>query len=853
MIKPKYQLNSLLNTSKKKGGLTAALLAIIILIAMVSMVSMVSISATGNQTNQLPNKNKVKLPQSSQQHAKNNWDNWSTSNSVSDSIATPTNKVQSAAQVPKLRRVASPKEPHDITSLVVENKSKHSLAPLLEKAKGSNQDEIKHLSQQMRKQEEEDKLQALKLVQRLGTPLNEREKSSLSGFLERKLKDGRTELTPLIKIAHDINASISSEALNLDLSEAITNYSFKVGVWDSGAARVTHQELTGRSYQKDGAALNDHSTRVAGVIASKGITNTAKAISSLVGINSYDWNNDLSEMALTVANQEDINSDQAGTQNKIPLSNHSYNFSSGWYQSSGVYVFVGHYTMGQYNAGVEEIDALISAFPYLTMVRSAGNDRTENPKAGDRVRLNFWSQDTTVYDPTVHPLGDGVQKGGFDTISYAALAKNVITVGAINDAVTASQRDLTKATLTTYTSWGPTDDGRIKPDLVANGNSLVVPSSSSDTSYSSLSGTSAAAPVVTSIAALLTQYWVNSAPSLESNNRVPVLRASTLKAVLIHGADDLGNPGPDYKFGWGLANAKKSLEILKTQRLSPNSQTLKEGAILNPGSVNAQTVDFYWNGTSQIKTTICWTDPKATPTSEEDSVSPKLVNDIDIKIVDPEGIEHLPFVMPFTTLRTLESMNANATQGVNSTDNVEMITINSPKAGKYTLKISVKNLPSNPQDYSLVMSGTQPSDPNPQEPYAVWAAAVFGENWSSTQGTSPLEDFDNDGVNNWSEFNLQTNPTNDLSKMDLKIIDIKVVGLTKTLTLRVSPVPKTGAGSMQVVSTSDLSLGSWEGPSLEVPQLNPEEGQNMTFVDVVLTSSSDNLFFKLVYTPPSLN
>jgi hypothetical protein len=91
----------------------------------------------------------------------------------------------------------------------------------------------------------------------------------------------------------------------------------------------------------------------------------------------------------------------------------------------------------------------------------AGNERADNPSSGQTVALSPGSSTVVAYDPAVHPTGDGTYRGGFDSMAFRALAKNVVTVGSMADAVTSGARDPLKATIASYSSWGPTDDGRI--------------------------------------------------------------------------------------------------------------------------------------------------------------------------------------------------------------------------------------------------------------------------------------------------------------------------------------------------------------------------------------------------------
>ncbi len=108
------------------------------------------------------------------------------------------------------------------------------------------------------------------------------------------------------------------------------------------------------------------------------------------------------------------------------------------------------------------------------------------PKAGATWFLNGNQAQRLAYNPSRHPNGDGSYKSGFDLLSDMKVAKNAMTVGAANDAVTSGQRDVSKATLASFSSTGPTDDGRIKPDIVANGVDLLSAGIMGDSTYSEM-------------------------------------------------------------------------------------------------------------------------------------------------------------------------------------------------------------------------------------------------------------------------------------------------------------------------------------------------------------------------------
>ena len=135
--------------------------------------------------------------------------------------------------------------------------------------------------------------------------------------------------------------------------------------------------------------------------------------------------------------------------------------------------------------------------------------------------------------------------GPYDCIAHAAIGKNVLTVGAVNDIV-GGYTGPASVVMTTLSCWGPADDGRIKPDIVANGMSLYSTDKDADNDYTTLTGTSMATPSVAGSLALLQEHWNNLNPGT-------YMKAATLKALIIHTADECGtNNGPDYEYGWGL-------------------------------------------------------------------------------------------------------------------------------------------------------------------------------------------------------------------------------------------------------------------------------------------------------------
>lgn len=315
------------------------------------------------------------------------------------------------------------------------------------------------------------------------------------------------------------------------------------------------------------------------------------------------------------------------------------------HQDSGIMVFSTSYSNGcnaGYTSTTNRVDDEIYVNRSLSQVFSAGNSNNNNCGygAGDQ-----WGNITGG-----HKIG-----------------KNVIAVANLfND-----------DELVNSSSRGPAFDGRIKPDLAAHGQGQL--STDPNNTYAVGGGTSAAAPGVAGVVAQLYEAYrdFNGGADPESG---------LLKAALLNTANDLGNKGPDFKFGWGKVNALRALQLLEENRYFSGS--------LAHGDSISYTLQIPAN-VVEAKVMVYWMDqPGATAASID------LVNDFDAQLIDPSGNVTLPYILDDTPDAAL--LDLPATTGVDHLNNMEQLYIENPVAGNYTLKVKADLLPFGMDDFIVV-------------------------------------------------------------------------------------------------------------------------------------------------------
>ncbi len=313
--------------------------------------------------------------------------------------------------------------------------------------------------------------------------------------------------------------------------------------------------------------------------------------------------------------------------------------------------------------------------------------------------------------------------GGWSTITASGKsAKNNILVANIT----------TAEVLSGSSSCGPVQDGRVKPEISAFGTSVF--STYPNNAYATISGTSMSTPGIAGSVTLLVQRY----KELNANALPP---STLIKNTILNTAHDLGNPGPDYRYGYGRINALEAVKILETNRYALSS--------VNTGGINNLNITVP-AGAARLRVMLTWNDPAGTA-----NANPALVNNLDLTVING-ATTTLPW--------TLDPNNpaTNAVRAVDVVSNIEQVTIENPASGTFTLRVNGLAVPMGPQDYALTWSVEMPYIevlyPNGNENFNPSSSETITWNNAGVTGNQTVE-YSIDNGSSWNTISTTVGPT----------------------------------------------------------------------------------------------
>ncbi|RAH05238.1 MAG: hypothetical protein CMA00_004550 [Methanobacteriota archaeon] len=296
---------------------------------------------------------------------------------------------------------------------------------------------------------------------------------------------------------------------------------------------------------------------------------------------------------------------------------------------------------------------------------SGGVYSTQSEDADDRT--STWDQ-YWAYDGMTVLFAAGNERN--DGISPPGTAKNVITVGAHQNRYDQNAEDL----MYYYSSRGPTDDGRIKPDIVAAGQDVRscraqeasdAPDNLNNQWYLEYDGTSMATPAAAGASAIVRQYLIEVAER-------PEPQGALVKAMLILGAEDMATRDiPNNIEGWGRLNLVNTL--LPDNDVGDIGVFVDDRSRLQSGQEANYNFDVTRSG-EPLKVVVAWSDYPGSTFS-----TTQLRNDLDLEVTSPDGVTYLGN----------DFSNGRSTTGgaKDSKNNVEVVLIDSATTGIWNVKV----------------------------------------------------------------------------------------------------------------------------------------------------------------------
>ena len=293
------------------------------------------------------------------------------------------------------------------------------------------------------------------------------------------------------------------------------------------------------------------------------------------------------------------------------------------------------------------------------------------------------------------------------SIGTPAIAKSPVAAGSVGHGSSAGVPSW-------FSSPGPVFDGRLKPDVAAEGESVVSAASdanpfSNNCSSCSLDGTSMSAPITAGLAALVREYYTAGyyATGARNSGSGFTPTGALLKATLLDGAVALSGaaPAPDFTSGYGRIQLNNTLSFTGSAfKLRVDDR--REGVVT--GGVVSHAYDV--TAGTPFRATLVWSDYPAAL-----NAATARVNELKLEVVDPSGTVWFQKLNPSTGTPVQTSTISDTHDTLNV---AERIVFNSPAAGRWIVRVRGVDVPWGPQPFALVVRGAltdcvAPSAPGP--------------------------------------------------------------------------------------------------------------------------------------------
>ncbi len=333
---------------------------------------------------------------------------------------------------------------------------------------------------------------------------------------------------------------------------------------------------------------------------------------------------------------------------------------------------------GEYTIGSMQADSSARDYTNMTILFAAANEGADANSDGE-VDLDSLGSPATAKN--VLTVGASENNRPTQTMTWDVFrdppssSTRVFPTNPINSDRTANNPE----GLAAFSSRGPTDDSRLKPDIVAPGTFILSTKSRYTTSagwgaynseYTYMGGTSMATPLTAGATALLLEHLIDNMGHENPNS-------SLIKAIFAVSATDMagqyssstngaGETAPNNHEGWGRIDLRQAL----------NSSWIENESVIT-GANRGWSFNVP-SGAPDLHIALSWIDPAATPV-----VGAQLINDLDLAVKDPSG---------------------TWTELSNNVDTLRGLKFASPAQGTWEVHINGTNVPVGPQFFSLAVN-----------------------------------------------------------------------------------------------------------------------------------------------------